>query len=326
MPTAARWRASGKMVSQARPADNRTRDSFPRRPVDNRTRRGYHPDMDFVFDLVSRALAQADNRLAPDLAEPAFDAPLVGVSRADDPIWDRIVGHIGPPHWRPEEAFALAFPEALVATRALCIISWVLPQTKATRDEHRQARERPGKRWSLARHFGEQVNERLRRQVVARLEEQGIPAVAPVLLPQWDYGRSATAGIASNWSERHAAFAAGLGTFGLSDGLITARGKAVRVGSVVAAAPWPATPRPYGDDHRAYCLHFSGGRCTACAKRCPAGAIGPDGHDKEACKTFIRQVTAPWVADTQLGFPVNSCGFCQTGVPCEARIPKAHKA
>ncbi len=279
--------------------------------------------MDSLFALVEHALAASDNRLAPDRDEPAFDAPLVGLSRADAPIWDRIVSHIGPIHWRPETAFALAFPEAPAEASDLGVISWILPQTKATRDDHRRSRDRPSLRWSLARHYGEMVNQRLRGQVVARLAAMGIPAVAPVLLPQWDYGRSDSAGIASNWSERHAAFAAGLGTFGLSDGLITARGKAVRVGSVVARCAWPATPRPYGDDHRAWCLRFSTGRCQACAKRCPAGAIGPTGHDKEACMAFIRSVTAPYVAAEQLGFPVNSCGFCQTGVPCESRIPKS---
>jgi epoxyqueuosine reductase QueG len=41
-------------------------------------------------------------------------------------------------------------------------------------------------------------------------------------------------GYASSWSERHAAHAAGLGTFGLCDGLITPKGKAMRAGSVVA--------------------------------------------------------------------------------------------
>jgi len=292
------------------------------RAVDNRRPTGYLPRMDAVFALVASALEAVDNRLAPDLDEPAFDPPLVGLSRADDPMWERIVTQIGPPHWRPDQAFALAFPQKPAAARELAIVSWILPQTKATRDDHRRSKDRPSRRWSLARHYGEQVNERLRRRIVEILTSQGLDAVAPVLLPEWDYGRSATAGIASNWSERHAAFAAGLGTFGLSDGLITARGKAVRVGSVLVRADWPATPRPYGDDHRAYCLHFSTGRCDVCARRCPAGAIGPDGHDKEACKAYIRSVTAPFVAAEQLGFPVNSCGLCQTGVPCEARIPK----
>ena len=65
----------------------------------------------------------------------------------------------------------------------------------------------------------------------------------------------------SNWSERHAAYAAGLGTFGLCDGLITQVGKAVRVGSVVAQVAVPASKRPYGD-HQAYCNHDKG--CRAC--------------------------------------------------------------
>ena len=39
-------------------------------------------------------------------------------------------------------------------------------------------------------------------------------------------------GMASCWSERHAAFVSGLGTFGLCDGLITPVGKAMRCGSV----------------------------------------------------------------------------------------------
>ena len=85
----------------------------------------------------------------------------------------------------------------------------------------------------------------------------------------------------------------------------------------------PVTPRPYGDDHHAYCLRYSQGKCTACSRRCPAGAIGPEGHDKAACKAYIRSVTRPFVESGQLGFPVNSCGLCQVGVPCESRIPKA---
>ncbi len=277
--------------------------------------------MDRIESIIMAYMDSPANRLAPDLEEPAFDQPLVGVSRADDPIWERIVGHIGPIHWRAAEVFALAFPDGPVQAADLRVISWVLPQTKATRDDHKRAKGFPSVRWSQARHYGEKVNVGLRHSLVDGLAAQGVRAVAPVLLPQWAYGQSPQWGIASNWSERHAAFVAGLGTFGLSDGLITARGKAVRVGSVVAAMHLEATPRPYGDDHHAYCLHYRKGICRACAKRCPAGAIKPDGHDKEACKAYIRGVTSPYVEQKQLGFPVNSCGLCQAGVPCEARIP-----
>ena len=281
--------------------------------------------MDRISRIIEGYMTSPANRLGPDHDEPAFDPPLVGVSRADDPIWERIAGHIGPVHWRAAEAFALAFPAAPAEAAALRIISWVLPQTKATRDDHRRAKEFPSERWSLARHYGEKVNEGLRRSLVDGLAALGVRAVATALLPQWTYGQSPRWGIASSWSERHAAFVAGLGTFGLSDGLITPRGKAVRVGSVVADIDLEATHRPYGDDHHAYCLHFRQGICRACAKRCPAGAITSQGHDKPACKAFVRGVASPYVEQEQLGFPVNSCGLCQTGVPCEARIPAVKK-
>jgi epoxyqueuosine reductase QueG len=147
-----------------------------------------------------------------------------------------------------------------------------------------------------------------------------VPALAPTASPLWERKLSERYGFASSWSERHAAYAAGLGTFGLSDGLITPRGKAVRCGSLIVKAAVPPTPRPY-TDHHAHCLFFSSGKCGVCAKRCPAGAISDTGHDKEKCKTYIRGTTSAFVRDSQLGFPVNSCGLCQTGVPCESRIP-----
>ena len=58
-------------------------------------------------------------------------------------------------------------------------------------------------------------------------------------------------------------------------------------------------------------------------RRCPAGAISEAGHDKVKCKAYIREVTALHVEKEQLGFRVNSCGLCQTKVPCEHSNPTA---
>jgi epoxyqueuosine reductase QueG len=52
-------------------------------------------------------------------------------------------------------------------------------------------------------------------------------------LPEWSRRPSEKYVFSSNWSERHAAYTAGLGTFGLCDGLITPLGKAMRVGEGV---------------------------------------------------------------------------------------------
>jgi len=266
---------------------------------------------------------RVNNALAPGLDFPGFDAPLVGYASGADPLFAWLRDDIGPDfYWTPAQALQLAFPDRAIRPEATTVIAWVLPQTERTREAHRHCRELPSLPWSQVRHYGEMVNENLRRFVVERLSCQGIAAVAPLLLPQWNRATSPRYGFASNWSERHAAHVCGLGTFGLSDGLITPAGKAVRVGSVVAEMVLPPTPRPY-ERHDAWCLRACGVQCRACIKRCPAGAISEAGHDKQLCFNYIRSVTAPYVAREQVpGIPVNSCGLCQTGIPCEHGVPK----
>ena len=272
-----------------------------------------------IYEEIRSILADPDvNRLGPDCAEPAWDSPLIGVSRGDDPLYTEFQETIGRFHWTPLEALCSGFPEMDVAASDLAVIVWALPQTAATRRDHRACTALPSRRWSLARHYGEAVNDLLRDRLARVLTDAGYPAVAPARLPAFGRETSERFGIASRWSERHAAYASALGTFGLCDGLITERGKAVRFGSVVAAIDLPATPRPY-DDRTAYCLRSSG--CDACIRRCPAGAISAEGHDKERCFAYLRETAMPFV-EGELGLPVASCGFCQTGVPCESRRPR----
>ena len=157
--------------------------------------------------------------------------------------------------------------------------------------------------------------------LTSTLTQAGYPALAPVLTRDWKVKNSKPFWMASKWSERHAAYAAGLGTFGLCDGLITPVGKAIRAGSVVAKIDIPPTGRPYSD-HRAYCLFFSKNACGECIKRCPAGALSKKGlHNKEKCNNHIQDIVAVHTKEN-FGFPGRGgCGLCQTGVPCESKIP-----
>ena len=53
--------------------------------------------------------------------------------------------------------------------------------------------------------------------------------------------------------------------------------------------------------------------------RCPAGALGMDGHDKERCHAQLERSKAyVW---ERYGFDGYGCGLCQAGVPCEAGVP-----
>lgn len=262
-----------------------------------------------------------ENSLGPDSVEKAWEEPLVGIARGDDPYFVRFKRDIGPFYWTPEEAFALAFAGREVPSEELSVVSYVLPQTPATRREQRQEADYPSRRWSLSREYGEAFNQRLRRHLVEVLAAAGVDAVAPAASPLFDYRRSERLGLASNWSERHTAFVAGLGTFGLSDGLITRRGKAMRCGSVVLHRSLPETPRPYRS-HQEWCLYFARGTCGACIGRCPTRAISFEGHDKARCHAYIRETAAPFARE-HFGVEATPCGLCQVAIPCEACNPTA---
>ncbi len=274
----------------------------------------------WIRDCIIRYTASAENSFQFEgVHEPAWAEPLAGFSRGDDPLYPKFKEDIGPFYWTPQEIFTATFPGLRVAPGELTVISWVLPQTEQTRLDNSRETAVSAERWARSRKYGEDFNVKLRNHVVDLLRGAGREAVAPMNAPGWRWEKSVRYGLASSWSERHAAFASGLGTFGLSDGLITAKGKAMRCGSVVARIAVPPSKRPY-TDHHAYCLFYFDGSCGKCIERCPAGAITREGHDKEKCATYLHDVAAISIR-SRFGFDAMGCGLCQVGIPCEAEIP-----
>lgn len=258
------------------------------------------------------------NTIQNAAAETAWELALVGFSSGADQIWQQYKEYVGAFHWTPWEIFNQHRPEENVSAEQLTVISWILPQRKIVRKANRRQRRYPSEEWARIRLYGEEFNMAMRRHVVASLEKAGHPAIAPMHAPNWTIVKSSRFSYASSWSERHAAYASGLGTFGLCDGLITAKGKAMRAGSVVAKISTKPTPRPYAN-HRAYCLFFAEGSCGKCIDRCPARAITEAGHDKEKCRNHLARCRE--YVNKTFEFEGYGCGLCQVGVPCEERIP-----
>jgi epoxyqueuosine reductase len=273
----------------------------------------------WVAKIIADFCDSPANNLGNATGEPAWGTPQVGYARGDDPLFESLKTDIGQFYWTPLEAFHLAYPDAEATAEELSVICYILPQTEATRREQRSETAFPAERWARSRFHGEQFNCALRLHLAAELTQAGFPAVAPERLPEFAYRQSECFGIASNWSERHAAWVAGLGTFGLSDGLITRAGKAVRFGSVVVRMALEATPRPYAG-HQDWCLWYAQGTCGVCMQRCPVDAISAAGHDKPKCFDYIRNVTARYVQE-HYGTGATPCGLCQVKIPCEAQVP-----
>lgn len=273
----------------------------------------------YIADLIQQFIAESPlNTMQDNSGEPAWDSALVGFSSGSDPIWQQYKEYIGPFHWTPWEVFNQHHSSENVSADQLTVISWILPQRKIVRMANRKASKFPAEEWARIRVYGEEFNVALRKYVAEHLAKTGHPAIAPMLAPNWTIVQSQRFSYASSWSERHAAFAAGLGTFGLCDGLITAKGKAMRAGSVVAKISLEPTPRFYSGHHD-YCLFYVDGSCGKCIDRCPARAITESGHDKEKCRQHLVR-SREYVKETYK-FTGYGCGLCQVGVPCEAGIP-----
>lgn len=258
---------------------------------------------------IGRFVGESPDNRFPDTGEPYFDAPLVGFAAATDPLFAEYRRIIGDFHRSPGEILA----------GAATVICWVLPVTRATRESNRRERQWPSRQWALTRNNGEAFNNALRRHLTVWLRERGHQAVAPQLAEGWRQLDDPVAGIASTWSERHAAYAAGLGTFSLNDALITERGIAHRLGSVITDLSLPPTPRT-APEHRHNCLWYREGSCGACVGRCPAGALSRQGHDKAKCRDYVYGAV-PAAVGERYGVAQTGCGLCQTRVPCEAQVP-----
>lgn len=249
-----------------------------------------------------------------------FDSPLVGFASVDDPLFKDYKKIIGRFHFSPRDIFDLTFGKS-DRNKELSVISWVLPISEDTRKANRKATKFPSLLWSHTRYFGEPFNDRLRDHVVSLLKRKGYKAVAPTNSPRFIHHMHAPkVGFTSNFSERHAAYACGLGTFALCDGFITPRGKAMRVGTVVTDLVLTPSDKPY-PHHHANCLYYFNGTCKVCTTRCPCGAITSKGHDKTKCYEYMHNVSRP-AKSTEYGVEITGCGLCQTKVPCEFKIPE----
>jgi epoxyqueuosine reductase QueG len=263
-------------------------------------------DRQAIADFL-KALVEHDprNRLPEGEHLSIWDAPLVGIARADDALFEKLKepAVVGPVHRSPAEWLP----------GAKSVISYFMPYTRAVRATYPKKGPLPSLEWVSGRRNGEVFNNVARRALIRLLEKHGGQGVAPS--NEQDYRAIE---MRPMWSERHTAFIAGLGTFGIHGALITEIGCAGRIGSVITDLELEPTPRAYREVYE-YCPYPSQGKCGACIPRCPVDAISPAGRDNKACVIQGRDTVGEAFKD----WGYHSCGHCLTWLPCVDRIPLA---
>lgn len=271
-----------------------------------------------ITDALSEAVRSSEHNyvsesmaLTPeDVGKRLYDDPIIAIGSADDPMWEdmkapQAVGTLfrTPKEWLPQ---------------GRCVVSYFAPFSDFVVEGNKKDRVEVGNGWLYARVEGQAFLTEINHFLEQWFESQGVKALSPYASEEFKYVFEAgscddiadkSLSFTSNWSERHVAFICGLGTFGLSKGLITRRGVAGRFGSVIVDAPLEVTPRPYTEIYE-YCT-----MCGACM-RCPGEAITlAEGKSHTLCSAYVNTMRVKYA-------PRFGCGKCQVNVPCERGIPK----
>lgn len=220
--------------------------------------------------------------------------PLVGYADANDPYIQRLPELVADVHKLPQDF--MKNPKV--------VISYFIPFTKELErtnvgiEDHSASEE-----WADAYKATNAMMASLNEYLVEKIQELG--------------GRAAvTEGVGmlydilkSNWSQRHIAYAAGLGTFGINNMLITKEGCCGRYNSIVADIPVQQKERPTEEN----CLYKSKEICKKCVKNCFSGALTTEGFDRRKCFETCEKNMAVYGVDV--------CGKCVTDIPCAFTAP-----
>ena len=245
----------------------------------------------------------SETALHPDLAgKRIFDMPLFGYGDPNDPYFDSIhkdhPAMKGPKEWMPSSR---------------TVISVFFPYSGELKRSNKIRKDRSSYEWFHIRIEGQRLIENFLREVKTELEKENFEAIIPVKDPRFKVSgfRNVPENMpeySSNWSERHAAYACGLGTFSMTKALITEKGSAGRLGSILTSMETEFTEHSKG-------LYDNCTKCGACIAKCPVSAISADGKDNSRCAEYLGKVFKEHD-------PYYGCSECQVGIPCESRIPK----
>jgi len=232
-----------------------------------------------------------------------YDAPIFSFGIVDDELYAEYKSHdvigshfLSPRQWLPT---------------AKTVIAFFLPYTEKIKTANAPNNRWPADEWLHSRYEGQLLLGQLLMYLAETISEGGYKSIVPTADPRYKTGLDGN-GFTSNWSERHVAYACGLGTFGLSKGIITKKGMSGRLGSIITELDLPKDTKEYSAIYE-YCT-----MCGACIGRCPAGAISKGGKDSALCSGFLDKTR-------EKHKPRYGCGKCQVRVPCESSIPKKIK-
>lgn len=257
-----------------------------------------------IIEFIKQYIEAYQNR---ETIATEYGQPLVGFADAHHPYIQNLPKLIGPTHALPQDVL----PDAKV------IVAYFVPFTKELAKTNKNGGTMASPEWARAYEetnalFAE-LNDALIDFIHAKAGNAGVTPKAVTFSQKT---------LMSDWSHRHIAYAAGLGTFGINNMLLTRSGCCGRFSTVITNLDLNPDAPVEGE----YCLYKKKGTCVACVKNCPTGALTKEGYDRFKCYALCKENAKLYTQfgssyTNEDGTGANSvgsevCGKCITGSPC----------
>lgn len=253
-----------------------------------------------------------------------WQEPIAGFADAKGEYVEKLRDIVHPQHQMPEEVLD-------DAKTVLCYFvpfeKWVAESNESECDGPNETAQMASPQWAESYELTNAMMARLNEHIINFIHKLGYEAkTAPEAAV---FYRDE---VISHWSFRHLAYAAGLGTFGLNNMLITEKGCSGRYNCLVTNID-VEIDEPKKEET---CLYKKDGTCGACMVKCPAGAISPDGFDRHKCyeqclknAAIYTEFGSSYVDTTEDGVQQDEadkygsevCGKCIAGMPCAHMKP-----
>ncbi len=223
--------------------------------------------------------------------ENIWQEPIIKYADAKNPMFEDLKAIVLENHYTPAE----------ILEDAESVLSYFLPFKEEVAKSNVGGKE-TSEIWANAYLLTNELSIYLNEYLIETIRDIGYHAAMPINIGLIEDV------LKSRWSQRHVAYLAGHGTFGLNNMLITEKGCAGRYFSIITALPIEADPIVQVER----CLYKRTGKCKACIKRCPTGALTEQGFDRFLCYAMCLENEKKYKnADV--------CGKCVVGVPCSFR-------
>lgn len=197
---------------------------------------------------------------------------------------------------------------------AKSLIVFFIPFTKELVLKNRKT-SRPCRDWGVAYIRTNDLIGRLSQALADRLKELGFASALTPATHNFDEVK-----LMSRWSHKHLAYLAGLGRFGVNCQMITPKGCAGRLGSLVTEARPKEIPLIESEEA---CLLKAGRKCGKCMEACPVDALAPDFFDRRRCWDRLVANREELEHFQDLPESTHVCGKCLAMTPCSFKNPMA---